>query len=253
MIYHDGDFANICNALHHQLMEAMPVTTESWQALKNVPHTATRELQMVTIETRIPQTPAEARLEVDPNLPWADMHFEERVGGVPCNPPPSHTAWPWYSATGEARKDGVYSHSYPERMWGRAQQGQRYRYGDLDDVVSLLHREPHTRQAVLPIWWPEDVGAHHQQRVPCSLFYQFMLRGELLHVIYTIRSCDFLRYLRDDVYLAMRLGQWVLDQLTHLDHSWGAYDMGILHMHISSLHVFEGDLPKMRRTAPAKP
>ena len=23
--------------------------------------------------------------------PWADVHFEERTGGVPLNPPPSHT------------------------------------------------------------------------------------------------------------------------------------------------------------------
>jgi hypothetical protein len=48
--------------------------------------------------------------------------------------------------------------------------GIRYNYGDLNDVVDLLARSPATRQAVLPVWFPEDTGAVHGERVPCSHF-----------------------------------------------------------------------------------
>ena len=61
----------------------------------------------------------------------------------------------------------------------------------------------------------------------------------------------------------MRLGQWGLekvqessDELRRDNHdltSWDGVQMGILQMNISSLHVFDGDMGKMRREAPAKP
>lgn len=299
MRFYEGDFAQICRELHWHLMcEGDEVDTGHWQSLKGVPHTRTRELFRVCVETPIPNrgqglaTAAhQAALEVEPNLPWAEDHFQERVGGVPTNPGSQYMNWPWYDPNwaAQAGEGATFSHTYQERMWPRwscwhpfddkspSLTGIRYRYGDLQDVVNLLHREPTTRQAYLPIFFPEDTGAHHGERVPCSIGYWFTLRGGLLHVTYHIRSCDFLRYFRDDVYMAMRLGQWVLnylqpkdmttgepltkDQLEtvddqfigHGEQAWADVQMGILQMNIGSLHVFEGDLAKMRRTAPAKP
>ena len=277
MIYHNGDFKAITAGLHYQLMEAVPVDTGHWQSLKNVPHTATRELQNVVIETTIPQDRMDAALWVEPNLPWAEDHFQERVGGEPTNPGSQYMNWPWYDPTWAAQgQERKFSHTYQERMWPRwanhrsrelqdQNVGIRYRYGDLQDLVNLLAREPTTRQAYLPIWFPEDTGAHHKERVPCTLGYHFLLRGGLLHVTYFIRSCDFLRYLRDDVYMAMRLGQWILDKaedtfyetnewkIAGTPNPWLTAEMGILHMHIVSLHIFEGDMGKMRREAPPTP
>lgn len=134
-------------------------------------------------------------------------------------------------------------------------EGIRYRYGDLNDVVSLLAKEPYTRQAYLPVFFPEDTGAHHGERVPCTLGYHFLLREGKLHINYFIRSCDYLRHFRDDVYLAGRLCQWIVHQLIVKEAwtgateqaLWGNVTPGTLTMFISSLHVFEGDLPKMRR------
>lgn len=281
MIYVDSDFDTINAILWHKLMEAPPVDTGHWQSLKNVPHTATRELFRVCIETPIPTT-QDVRLTqevVQPNLPWAEDHFQERVGEEPTNPGSQYMNWPWFRPDWEAQsgKTMRFSHTYQERMWPRwAREGYsdipihlrtdrlgiRYRYGDLQDLIALLAREPTTRQAFLPIWFPEDTGAHHRERVPCTLGYHFILRGGLLHVTYYIRSCDFLRYFRDDVYMAMRLGQWVLDELGSKFYErdgtadeWNPVDvdMGILQMNIVSLHIFEGDMPKMRREAPPTP
>lgn len=270
--------AEICQELHWHLMcEGDEVDTGHWQSLKDVPHTKTRELFRVCVETPIPDNQIMAAFFANPNMAWAEDHFQERVGGVATNPGSQYMNWPWYDPNWAAqKKDLCFSHTYQERMWPRkASDGQtfrdngvgvypcedtwgiRYRYGDLQDVVNLLHREPTTRQAYLPIWFPEDTGAHHGERVPCTLGYHFMLRGGLLHVTYHIRSCDFLRYFRDDVYMAMRLGQWILgcvrNQAGLAGDVWDDVQMGILQMNIGSLHVFENDMAKMRRTAPAKP
>ncbi len=270
MIYLEGDFTDITRSLHHKLMDAIPVDTGHWQSLKNVPHTATRELPNVCIATRIPQGMEEAQFLVEPNLPWAEDHFQERVGGEPTNPGEQFVNWPWYDPNWAAQQgdDLHFSHTYQERMWPKFAQvgetrpngrqvfvphnGIRYEYGDLQDVVNLLAREPTTRQAYLPIWFPEDTGAHHGDRVPCTLGYHFVLRGGLLHVTYFIRSCDFLRYFRDDVYMAMRLGQWIKCELMNVP-AWEEVEMGILHMHIVSLHIFEGDMSRMKRTCPPTP
>lgn len=281
--YYNGSMAAICQELHwHLLEEGDPTFTGHWQSLKGTPHSHTRELFRVCVETPIPTSEHQAAYLCEPNSPWAEAHFQERVGGRPTNPGSQYMNWPWYDPNWKAQAGeyAKFSHTYQERMWPRHgvnvapgypadrkfpdapiyhKKGLRYRYGDLQDVVDLLHREPTTRQAYLPIWFPEDTGAHHGERVPCTLGYHFMLRGGLLHVTYHIRSCDFLRYFRDDVYMAMRLGQWVLNELDvdleegQPDTVWSGVQMGILQMNIGSLHVFEGDMRKMRREAPAKP
>ena len=51
-----------------------------------------------------------------------------------------------------------------------------------------------------------------------------------------IRSCDFVRHFRDDVYMAGRLGQFIASCLNV------AIDDIILTMHIVNFHVFEGDV-----------
>lgn len=266
--YFEGDFNGIVAELHRRLMDAPPVQTESWQGLKNVPHTATKELQDVVIKTQLPGIPDESNWIIEPNQPWADMHFAERVGGDPLNPPPSHTAWPWFSPDWKAQNDnGQFEHTYPERMWPRTagqdgpthhdNRGIRYRLGDLNDLVDLLYREPHTRQAYLPLFFPEDTGAHHGGRVPCTLGTLFMYRDGKFHTLYFIRSMDFLRYLRDDIYFTNRLAQWMISQLkydteerpTH-NPAWDSVLMGMTTIHIGSLHIFQGDMGQMRRTSP---
>ena len=148
-----------------------------------------------------------------------------------------------------------FAHTYPERMWPKyagyiipgqplVQKGIRFFYGDLEDVVNLLIKSPGTRQAFLPIWFPEDTGVVHGERVPCTLGYHFMIRNGKLQITYYMRSCDLIRHFQDDVYMAGRLAQWVRDQLNNHLHNT-VYDVGELVMHIVSLHCFEGDIPGM--------
>jgi hypothetical protein len=222
------------------------VKTEKWQGIEAPDDMF--EIMNHSFQMFIPQSLEELVSEVKPNLPWADEHFFERVGGLPLNPPPSHVNWPFAQKNNEQfGGNSKFSHTYPERMWPKYASeepnsklsGIRFDYGDLADVVDLLEKEPFTRQAFLPIWFPEDTGVTHGERVPCTIGYHFMRRGNWLHIAYFIRSCDYIRHFRDDIYLAIRKLMWILDELKRRNPDmWNDVVPGYFSMHIISLHCF---------------
>lgn len=240
------EFDHIIRGLTFALANAPVVQVGEWQAVlaANDPKSMTIEAEDLSIQWDPPENTIDLVDAVKPNLPWAEEHFLERVSGHPLNPPPSHVRWPYAQKENtEFAAFGQFSHTYPERMWAASvpnTHGIRYAFGDLGDLVKLLRTRPLTRQAYLPIWFPEDLdaAAEYGQRVPCSLGYHFMIRDGRLKCVYYIRSCDFYRHFRDDVYMAVRLQQWVAGQV-------GAR-VGRFVMHMSSLHIFaaEQDLVK---------
>lgn len=237
------------------------VDVGEWQSIKreqqDLPQQRTIELQNVVISYPIPSSQEALAEDVQPNLPFAEAQFQDRVSGNPLNPPPSDKLWPWAHHLDDDKAGGQYSHTYPERFWPKwagpnyaemeesksvswePLSGVRYQYGDAADVVSLLQRSPASRQAFLPIWFPEDTGALQQQRVPCSLGYHFLRRRDRLNVSYFIRSVDFYRHFPDDVYMTCRLDQWVAEQLD--------CEPGTLTMHMVSLHVFEAERKRLEK------
>jgi hypothetical protein len=232
----------------------------------------------VVLEYFVPDNPEVLAAETAANLPWAEDHFQERVSGEPLNPPPSEAWWPFnqqQNAAHKMQKDGhaaQFSHTYPERFWPKVagretnhdrgrNMGIRFLYGDLSDVVDLLRRAPATRQAYLPVWFPEDTGAVHGERVPCTLGYHFLIRTGQLHCFYYMRSCDLIRHFPDDVYMAGRLMQWMCQQLSttaYPDKILPPLELatlmpGVLTMNISSLHTFEHDDYALRQAASRLP
>lgn len=192
--------------------------------------------------------------EIEPNREWADEHFAERIGGLPLNPDPSHERWPhWRGQDSTTKEDGKFSHTYSERFWPRyagdnmrgrgagGLRGIRYTLGDYEHLISLMANEPHGRQAYLPIFFPEDTGAVHGGRIPCTLGYHFMLRRGQLHMWYDIRSCDLYRHLRDDVYLAVLLMLHTIEKLRPLHTAWASAKPGTLYFKAHSLHIHKGD------------
>jgi hypothetical protein len=231
-------------------LKGVEVDTGHWQGVSTEGHPdmVTLELLDARCAARIPVTQQLAVGTINPNMPWAEAHFQERVSRVPSNPGEAYKTWPWWSGQFDSTMEqGKFTHTYQERFWPHGYTGIRYPYGDLDSVVDLLRREPYTRQAYFPIFFPEDTGAVHGGRIPCTLGYHFMLRSGSLHCWYEIRSCDVLRHLRDDLYLAVRLVQWVLDELgrEHSEEStlhWINVVPGYLYFTAHSLHVHKGDL-----------
>jgi thymidylate synthase len=247
-------FSRMREQLARELLDSPLVHVARWQQLdvsQSDAH-ATHELRNVTIWYDMPQNKRNAQLVIGPDLPWAEDHFLERVGGEPINPGVQHENWPYHAGQVDLHQHGgKYDHNYMERMWASKLQfegtddidglmftGYRFSVGDLGTVVEQLRQDPTTRQAYLPIWFPEDTGAQQGQRVPCSLGYHFFIREGHLHVQYNLRSCEVYRHFTNDVYMAVRLGHWVREQIAE-STPW--YRMGQLTMHMISFHGFVGD------------
>lgn len=250
------------------------VETESWQAMKKPIEFF--EALNVSFSVYIPHRDEWVK-QIKPNIPWADDHFLERVGGEPLNPGEQYKNWPMYknNPNNDTSRvfNGKFSHSYMERFWPkkagdghfvlRMQNGSqiksdspgfgvwegynekpikgiRFDFSDLNTLIGNMDIEPFTRQAYLPIWFPEDGEAVRQgHRVPCTLGYHFIRRGKELHMVYYIRSCDFIRHFRDDIYMAVKLADHILQTLIDKNlQLWGDAKLGTFTMHITSLHIF---------------
>lgn len=229
------------------------IHTERWQGkkIKHDPKYTMIEILNHSFSCQVSPDLDKLREQIKPNIEWADEHFFERVGGLPLNPPPSHERWP-YAQKNNAEFGGLekFSHTYPERMWPRyaseepntSLSGIRFEYGDLQDVVNLMAKEPFTRQAFLPIWFPEDTGVVHGERVPCTIGYHFIRRFDWVHVVYYIRSCDYFRHFRDDIYLCVRKLLWIIDRLKEMNpQEWEGVKPGTMTMHITSLHAWASE------------
>lgn len=258
------------------LHQAYTVRAPRWQGIdvSNKPEMAMKEIfnHSVVVPLAGEEDLDHWRQDITPNLPWADEHFEERVGGQPLNPGNSWRNWPWGNSADKFRTNkppqGIgpypselmqFDHTYMERFWPKLanrrnggvvhtadsdwnvvpRKGIRFEYGDLNDLIAHLADDPLSRQAYLPIWFPEDGTC--KGRRPCTLGYHFLMRHDHLHFTYYIRSCDVIRHWADDCYLAVRLLLHVLQQLRQRDERWQAVKPGIYSMHIASLHCFIND------------
>lgn len=269
---HFQTFSFAIQDMANALKRAPKVHTERWQGfdISQRPEAAMFEQLFYNFSADLRQEDLEYyRQDIKPNIPWADDHFAERVSGQPLNPGEQWRKWPYALKADSSRDEhGQFNHTYMERYWPRwagmtsdgilpsaslstlsplstlapyGHYGIRYRYGDLNDLIASLLAEPHTRQAYLPIFFPEDTGIANPGRKPCTLGYHFIMRDDHLHVTYYIRSCDFVRHLRDDIYLTIRLLLHILDQLRLKDPVWQKVKPGRYRMDIVSLHCFVND------------
>lgn len=264
-----GNFQDaIKDSLQKLIRSGMTVQPNNWQSMdvSQVKAAQTKELLFHGFQVSMPKTLEDLKNEIQPNLPWADKHFElERVSREPINPGETWREWPWSNSANTFRKDEAqFDHSYAERYWPRfagythdghlddkqrsvfsERVGVRNQVGDLDDVVERIAADPMTRQAILSVWHPED-QIDTGKRVPCSLTYQFVHRGGCLHIIYNIRSCDAYRHFRDDCYLTSRLLFWTISELQKRDSFWDNVIAGFFVINIGSFHCFINDIPKLK-------
>jgi hypothetical protein len=242
--------------LSRLLLDTTPFNAGKWQQLdvSGSDMHATYELLNVSVWYEMPKTKSGALEFIRPDMPWAEGHFQERVAGNAVNPGDWHDKWPYHAGAVELHQHGgKYDHNYMERFWPTDVEssfsesgtfyGYRFQVGDLQDVVHQLVDNPGTRQAYLPIFFPEDTGATQGQRVPCTLGYHFIIRNGQLHVQYNMRSCEIYRHFTNDVYMATRLAHWMAQKFNNF-MSLGIGDgieVGQLTLNIVSLHGFVGD------------
>lgn len=265
------DFPTLIQSTYRKFLEeAVHIKPARWQGISTMGRPDLETYELLNHSSTVP-LPSELRgfyrKAIGPDLPWVDDHFEERVCGFPLNPGTHWSNWRMGNGADKFRlKDGTFNHNYMERMWPKyarkvapgavapetfvptedPHRGILYKYGDLRDVVNQLVREPDTRQAVLPMFFPEDTGAVHGDRVPCSLFWQFIMRDGELHMVYTLRSVDVWNHWRNDLYMAVRLLLWVLDECRVQSEDWYGITPGTLTTHITSFHLFRGNYHQLK-------
>jgi hypothetical protein len=276
-------FADVRTILAAKILEAPKVRTERWQGVDATKNPALVSYELRNVEIEVPlQGDVDLdywRADIRPNLPWADDHFKERVCGEPLNPGEQWKNWPWANSADRHRLENQrFNHTYMERLWpkwagmafdhvvqygvrrmpgGRQmpRQGINGNYGDLQDLVELLANEPYTRQAWIPLFFPEDTGRGDGGRKPCTLGYQVLVRddgdGARAHIWYPLRSCDLIRHWADDCYMAVRLLLWIIMQCQiRRPDLWTGVLPGTYAMHCTSLHIFENDMIGLKRGAP---
>jgi thymidylate synthase len=209
------------------------VETKTWQGKQNPPDFL--EILHANLLVQMSETQEECSELLNALQPWASIHFQERISGIPYNPPPSHKMW--LKNTEDFLSGNVFSHTYPERMWGNKNtKGIRFENANLDSAITLLKKDPYTRQCYIPMWFPEDLtAANLGERVPCSFGWHFIKRFNELHCSYHMRSCDAVRHLHNDLYFANSLALWI-NKEANLQCK-----MGTLHFSATSLHCFSND------------
>ena len=162
---------------------------------------------------------------------YAEAWFQDMIRGTPDNPDPSWTFWPEYW-TQFMDSNKKLSYAYAERM-----------SSTLPNVIDALKKSRYRRGATIPIFTPIDTNRIGKERIPCSISYSFYVRPgtfyDLLTLVYFMRSSDLCNFFPIDVYRALRLKEYVAEELKVVP--------GDLIHFIGSLHAFRKDVPKDRQ------
>lgn len=167
------------------------------------------------------------------SLTWRHAEFLERVNPYYVNP---GKAWTIRKGIWEEflNKHGKFDYTYNDRIDPRTR---------LPHIINELKKNPDTRQAVISIWNPAKdtpyIG-NAIRRIPCSIYYQFLLREGKLHIVYNQRSADVVTHFGNDVWLAFSLMRYVAAQIDVKE--------GYLYHNIASLHCYNKDWEILKTT-----
>ena len=103
-------------------------------------------------------------------------------------------------------------------------------------VVNELVRFPESRRAVIALNQPDI--AYGMKDVPCTMFVQFFVRDDKLHLIWNMRSSDFAFGFCNDVAVGMLFLQMMRNELMErTDIPW--IGLGSFTYNATSLHCYE--------------
>ncbi len=108
-------------------------------------------------------------------------------------------------------------------------------------ACDVLADDPDTRQAVIDVWRPNPRPGRD---LPCTLSYQFLIRGDELHVVQSMRSSDAWLGYPYDAFNAAMLAGYVMLLLKH--RATRGLTVGGIGMHtmlIGSSHLYAKDVP----------
>lgn len=157
------------------------------------------------------------------NLEWCYADFKERTSDDHINP---GEAYKLREEWEEFVHNGEFAYTYNERI--------RYQ---LHKTIDVLRFDKDSRQAVLTIYEGAKDSDNRSgiKRVPCSMYYQFLVREGKLDVVYSMRSSDFLTHFPYDIWMAAALRDLIAEKID--------VPAGRLIFFSGSLHAYRKDIP----------
>lgn len=177
---------------------------------------------------------------VDPTCKdWVIAELKERVTPM------------WIESPGRAwkKREAFWKPLVEAGNFGYTYNNRMQQCSNVERIVDAIVHNPDSRQAILSIWDRQDdiYGLGGKQRVPCSIYYQFLLRDKKLHVIYAQRSADAYNHLGNDIWLAFKLMEHMVDEVNAWNPEQEQIRPGYLYHNIGSLHVYRKDWDNMQR------
>jgi len=194
--------------------------------------------------------------QLKPTQPWAETEWGDRVKAIMGHPSPLGTAWrtrsddkmDWSNFIefdGRPLPSGV---SLSEAMETANEMvksdpirlaysyGERFACNDqVLRVIRELRRNSNSRQLYIAMWDPQqDSERLGKRRVPCSIGWHLINRNGELHMTYVMRSCDFVTHWQNDVWLAVKLLEFICGKTQSTP--------GRFSQVIFSFHVYEKDV-----------
>jgi len=159
-------------------------------------------------------------------MEWAVQELGERLFGYDKNPGEAYklreNEWKQF-----LNQKGEFDYTYHERIKA---------YEQIPRLIEYLINDPGNRRSILSIWdASKDCEVINQKvRVPCSIDYHFMIRDNQLNMIYRMRSSDFYTHWLNDMFLAMKLNEYIAKKIE--------IKPGKLIVYIDSLHAYKREL-----------
>lgn len=110
-------------------------------------------------------------------------------------------------------------------------------------IVECLHSDPCSRQAIINIWREKPSTS---KDIPCTLGVQFLIRGDKLYCIDTMRSSDIWLGWPYDIFNFSMLSNYVIYLLYKIDPKFKNLKLGTISLNAGSQHIYESDLEKIK-------
>lgn len=134
------------------------------------------------------------------------------------------------------------SYKYREDVWKEHLRNDKFDYTyseriglkSFHRIINQIKDESSSRRLLIPIYDPSiDLKAElEHKRIPCSMYYQLLIRNDRIHLIYNMRSCDYITHFMYDVILACKL-------IPLICYAVPRYRPGNFYHVIGSFHEFE--------------
>lgn len=133
----------------------------------------------------------------------------------------------------------AYGHRIETNVKVMGENKEPFSVNQLELVMSMLQRDPDSRQAVVTLWAPHDLfnaAESLTKSVPCTVSWQFLIRAGALHMIASMRSNDLWLGLPYDVYVFTTIQRLIASQL--------GVALGTYAHFVGSLHLYDKDIEK---------